>query len=85
LDSGGGGAEIRTSVCDAFQQSLRCILLWPDEHYLLSPRIDIDEHRRAIDQIALDLIARPGQEGRDSILVGSNFRSAGLAGAPSAP
>ena len=39
------------------QQSLRCILLWPDENYLLSSRIDIDEHRRAIDHVTLDLVA----------------------------
>ena len=62
------------------QQSLRCIRLWPDEHDLLGARIDIDQYRRAIDQVALDFITRPSQAGRDAVLVGSNFRSAGLAG-----
>src|SRR5712664_3183897 len=62
------------------QQCLRCIRLWPDEHDLLGAWIDIDQYRRAIDQVALDFITRPGQAGRDAVLVGSNFRSAGLAG-----
>ena len=62
------------------QQSLRCIRLWPDEHDLLGAWIDIDQYRRAIDQVALDFITRPGQAGRDAVLVGSNFCIAGLAG-----
>src|SRR6266700_6573269 len=62
------------------QQSLRCIRLWPDQQDLLGAWIDIDQYRRAIDQVALDFITGPGQARRDAVLVGSNFYIAGLAG-----
>ena len=39
------------------QQRLRCIRLSPDKHDLLGAWIDIDQYRRAIDQVALDFIA----------------------------
>src|ERR1700719_2882011 len=62
------------------QQSLRCIVLWPDEHDLPGAWRDIDQYRRAVDQVALDFVARPRQAGHNAVLVGSNFRIAGLAG-----
>src|ERR1700722_19165181 len=40
------------------QQSLRRIRLWPDQHDLLGARLNIDENRRLIDQVALEAASR---------------------------